>query len=174
MQGHNTGTFGITIANFSSFLKNKVDKKRETDELTLYARMMDVDKDNSISAEDIITCIKNLNNAAFFRDQGAVLTQSTFNTAAKFFPTSSKMSREKTLEVCQQVRDALALKRMQYKDLWALFDINKDNNISYAEFLSGLQQIVSLSTPILEQLFAVMDKDSNGMINYQEFLEVLR
>ena len=84
------------------------------------------------------------------------------------------MSREKTLEVCQQIRDALALKRMQYKDLWALFDANKDNNISYAEFLSGMQQIVTMSTPILEQLFAVMDKDNNGMINYQEFLEVIR
>jgi len=66
---YNTGVSntGITISIFASFLKQKVEKKRDIEELKKYVRMMDVDKDSFITEADINTCIKNLNNAAFFK-----------------------------------------------------------------------------------------------------------
>ena len=77
---------GIPIADFASFLKMKVDKKREESELKRLSAQIDVDKDGMISATDIDTCVKNLNNLAFWQNGGAPLMASTFNTKTKFYP----------------------------------------------------------------------------------------
>ena len=53
-------------------------------------------------------------------------------------------------------------------------DLDKDNMVSYAEFSRGLDEILQLSEPIKEQIYALMDKASIGMINYTQFLDVLR
>ena len=46
--------------------------------------------------------------------------------------------------------------------------------VSYAEFSRGIDDIKRLSQPIKEQLYALMDKNSIGLISYDQFLEVLR
>ena len=46
--------------------------------------------------------------------------------------------------------------------------------VSYAEFQRGLDDILRLSQPIKEQLYALMDKNNIGLISYDQFLEVLR
>lgn len=48
--------------------------------------MIDIDKDGFITEADIDTCVKNLPNLAFFKNGGAALTQSTFNSTAKIYP----------------------------------------------------------------------------------------
>lgn len=54
------------------------------------------------------------------------------------------------------------------------FDLDKDNMVSYSEFSRGLDEILQLSEPIKEQIYSLMDKASIGMINYTQFLDVLR
>jgi Ca2+-binding EF-hand superfamily protein len=51
---------GIPVAYFAEFLKAKIDKKRNYQELDKYARYMDIDKDGLVSEIDIQTCIDNL------------------------------------------------------------------------------------------------------------------
>ena len=84
------------------------------------------------------------------------------------------MSREKALELCKQIRSALALKKLQYRDVFDKFDLDKDGMVSYAEFQRGIDDIIKLSQPIKEQLYSLMDKDNIGLISYEQFLEVLR
>ena len=60
-----------------------------------------MDKDGTVTEQDILTCIKNLSNAQFFRNNGQALSTSTFNSGIKFFPRSNRMSKEKALEVCK-------------------------------------------------------------------------
>ena len=167
-------TIGIPVEVFAEFLKQKVEKKRSIEELTRYTALLDVDKDGYVTEQDVLTCIKNLNNAAFFRNDGQALAGSTFNTGTKFFPGSNRMSREKALEVCKQIRDALAAKKLQYRECFDKFDLDKDGMVSYAEFQRGLDDIIRLSLPIKEQLYALMDKTNIGLISYDQFLEVLR
>ena len=62
---------------------------------------MDIDKDGLITEADVLTCIKNLTNAAFFRDGGSALTKSTFNSVTKFFPSQNNMTKDKALAVCK-------------------------------------------------------------------------
>jgi Ca2+-binding EF-hand superfamily protein len=84
------------------------------------------------------------------------------------------MSREKALEVCKQIREALAVKKLQYRECFDKFDLDNDGLVSYAEFQRGLDQVIKLSQPIKEQLYALMDKNNIGLISYDQFLEVLR
>ena len=112
------GIIGIPTQLFAEFLKQKVEKKRSLDDLIQYSNMLDVDKDGFVTEADIETCIKNLPNMAFFRNGGQALTASTFNSRTKIFPQNSgaKMTKEKAAAVCKQIREALAVKRMQYRD----------------------------------------------------------
>ena len=48
--------------------------------------MIDIDKDGFVTEADIETCVKNLTNMAFFRNGGAALTKSTFNSQVKIYP----------------------------------------------------------------------------------------
>lgn len=70
----------VSVNSFASFLRQKVDKKRSLEDLQKYAKMLDVDKDSRITEADINTCIANLNNLSFYRNGGAVLAHTTFNT----------------------------------------------------------------------------------------------
>lgn len=55
------------------------------------------------------------------------------------------MSKEKALEVCKQIRDALGNKKLQYREVFDMFDRDKDSMVSYSEFSRGLDEILSLS-----------------------------
>jgi len=55
------------------------------------------------------------------------------------------MSKDKALEVCKQIRDALSRKKLQYREVFNMFDRDKDLMVSYAEFSRGLDEILTLS-----------------------------
>lgn len=52
---------------FAEFLKAKVDKRADLQTLLPLAAKIDVDRDQFVTEVDIETCIKNLNNAAFWK-----------------------------------------------------------------------------------------------------------
>lgn len=95
------GIVGIPTVLFAEFLKQKVEKKRSLPDLCQYSKMIDIDKDGFITEADIETCIKNLPNLAFFKNGGAALTQSTFNSTAKIYPQESKLTNEKAISICK-------------------------------------------------------------------------
>ena len=157
---------GVSVLEFANFMKQKVDKKRDESELLTYTTRIDVDKDGFVSETDIITCIKNLSNTAFWRNNGAALAKSTFNTQIKHFPQSSTLTKDKALEVIKQINEGLGKKKITYRDCFDLFDTDKDNMVSYAEFSRGLNSVVILSGPVMEQLYSLMDKFGVGLITY--------
>lgn len=136
--------------------------------------MIDVDKDGYVTEYDIETCVKNLHNMAFFRDGGAALTTSTFNSRAKIYPQGCRLSNEKALAICKQIREALGVKKMQYRDAFNKFDLDNDGMVSFAEFNRGMSDVCNLSVPIKEQIYILMDKNNTGLISYDQFLDVLR
>ena len=136
--------------------------------------MIEVDKDGYVTEYDIETCVKNLHNMAFFRDGGAALTTSTFNSRAKIYPQGCRLSNEKALAICKQIREALGVKKMQYRDAFNKFDLDNDGMVSFAEFNRGMSDVCNLSVPIKEQIYILMDKNNTGLISYDQFLDVLR
>ena len=168
------GIIGIPNALFAEFLKQKVEKKRAIEDLIRYSDMLDIDKDGFVTEADIETSIRNLPNMAFFKNGGQAVAQSTFNTTTKMYPQASRLSKEKAQSIVKQIRDGLAQKSMQYREAFDKFDLDNDGMVSFAEFNRGMQDVVNLSVPIKEQLYSLMDKNNIGLINYDQFLDVLR
>lgn len=52
----------VQISKFAQFLKDKIEKNKEIDQLLTYAKLIDIDKDGLISMEDLETCFTNLNS----------------------------------------------------------------------------------------------------------------
>jgi Ca2+-binding EF-hand superfamily protein len=53
-------------------------------------------------------------------------------------------------------------------------DTDSNNLVSLPEFQSGLSKVISLSAPIVEQLYHLLDANAVGLVNYEKFLDVLK
>ena len=134
---------------------------------------MDVDKDGLISEIDLQTCINNLASDAFFKNSGEALASSAFLSSKKFYPSGAKMSIDRANEVAKQIRTAMIAKKIAYKEAFNRFDENKDGFLNFAEFSQGIDKIVTLSQPVKEKIFALMDANDIGMVDYPNFLDVI-
>lgn len=103
--------------------------------------MIDIDKDSYITGPDLETCIRNLNNAAFWRNNGEAVATTTFNNKVSAFPKRSTLNNEKAKAVIAQIKDALKEKKISFKTAFDSFDSNGDNMVSFSEFLTGIQKI---------------------------------
>lgn len=166
----------VSVEFFTKFLKNKVDKKRNVDELRKYAELIDLDNDGFINIYDLQTCLGNLNNETFYKDNGATLV-GTFKTILtereKFFPKES-LPDSKALEVISKIKEALIGKGISFRALYSRLDSNNDEFLTFTEFSDNLDPVVKLSPLVKEQLFALMDVNNIGMMDYQSFLSVLK
>lgn len=114
--------------------------------------MIDVDRDQLVSEIDIATCLKNLPNQIFW-EAGHGGRRLTLND-------------KKATDVTGQIHDAMKKKKIPFKALFEKMDVNEDNFISLAEFQQGLSELLTLSRPVVEQLFNLMDKNKIQMVNF--------
>lgn len=75
--------------------------------------------------------------------------------------------------MAKQIRTALIDKKIAYREAFNRFDENKDGFLSLTEFSNGIDKIITLSVPIKEKMFALMDKNEIGLVDYPNFLEVI-
>jgi len=71
------------------------------------------------------------------------------------------------------MRQALIDKKIAYREAFNRFDENNDGLLSFVEFSNGIDKILTLSVPIKEKIFALMDKNEIGLVDYPNFLEVI-
>jgi Ca2+-binding EF-hand superfamily protein len=166
----------VSVSYFTKFLKNKVDKKRDFEELRRYAELIDIDADGYISIHDLHSCLGNLNNETFYKNNGATLV-GTFKTILtereKFFP-KDPLPDDKALEVIAKIKEALVSKGISFRELFARLDSNNDEFLTFTEFSDNIDSILKLSPIIKERLFALMDENNIGMVDYNSFLSVMK
>lgn len=63
---------------------------------------------------------------------------------------------------------------MPFKEAFNRFDSNRDGFLSFSEFSQGIDSVMMMSQPIKEKFFAFMDKNQIGLIDYQNFLDVIQ
>lgn len=166
----------VSVDYFTKFLKNKVDKKRDENELRRYAELIDIDTDGYISIHDLQSCLGNLNNETFYKDNGATLVgsfKSILTEREKFFP-KDPLPSSKALEVIAKIKEALVTKGISFQALFSKLDTNNDEFLTFTEFSENIDSIVKLSPLIKEKLFALMDENNIGMVDYQSFLSVMK
>lgn len=125
---------GIPNDGFAAFLKQKVEKKRDIKELRQYTKLIDINKDSYITGPDLETCIRNLNNAAFWRNNGEAVATSSFTNRVSAYPKANTLTTEKTKIIVGQIKDCLIQKNISFHNAFKSFDSNGDNMVSYAEF----------------------------------------
>ena len=59
------------------------------------------------------------------------------------------------------------------KLLFTSWDANQDGMLTLNEFKKGLSLLITISSTILDKLFAKIDRYRIGMIDFQQFQEVL-
>ena len=140
------------------------------------AHQIDIDKDGSVNETDLKTCISNLKSITFFKDQGAALNRSQFNTQTRFFPTTMNghITAAKALEVCKRIRQAMMDKKLSYHWVFNVCDVSKVGMINYPQFQAGINSFVEVAPPLLEKLFDLMDGNKIGMIDFDMFVKVLK
>lgn len=91
------GRNGVPVAKFARFLKEKIDKNKDLENLLSYARLMDVDKDDRICKDDLQTCLCNIGSDQFFKNGGQNLKHTQFNAENKFYSMpQDKLTFDKT------------------------------------------------------------------------------
>lgn len=165
----------VSISYFAKFLKSKVAKKKDIDELNRYAELIDIDGDGYISIHDLNSCLGNLKNETFYQNNGSTLV-GTFKTILsereKFFP-KDPLPHEKALEVVAKIKEALKTRGISYRALFQKLDANDDEFLTFTEFSENIEPIVKLSPIVKERLFALMDVNKIGMVDYKNFLDIL-
>jgi Ca2+-binding EF-hand superfamily protein len=166
----------VTTNYFAKFLKSKVDKKNDINELTKYSELMDIDADGYISIHDLQSCLGNLNNETFYKDNGATLagTFKTILTERETFFPKQVLQNDKALQVISKIKEALLAKGISFRELFAKLDTNDDEFMTFTEFSENLDPVVKLSPYIKEQLFALMDVNKIGMVDYDSFLSTMK
>ena len=91
----------------------------------------------------------------------------------KFFP-KQPLTKEKALQVIARIKEALLQKGISFRELFAKLDTNNDEFLSFAEFSENIESVVKLSPYIKEQLFAYMDVNKIGMVDYESFWNTMK
>ena len=91
----------------------------------------------------------------------------------KFFP-KEPLPHLKSLEVIGKIKEALIAKGISFRELFARLDTNSDEFLTFAEFSQNMDPIIKLSPLVKEQLFALMDVNKIGMVDYDAFLATLK
>ena len=127
---------------------------------------------------DLSTCLGNLQNQNFFNNNGEAITaMSGFSDVSShkgthWFPTN-KMSYERAAVVVKQIKDALVHNRLSFRSFFERLDLNNNGLLAFAEYNKEVDKYVTLAPKVKEELFALMDKNGIGMVDYESFLEVL-
>lgn len=166
----------VSVEKFTDFLQMKIDKKRPRDVLHTFAEYIDVDKDGNIGVQDLRTCLVNIKSSAFFKNNGAALSKSQFNTQQKFFPKnlSANIPNTKVVEVCKEIRHAMMEQKLAFITLFKMCDPQGAGMVSLGDFIFGIQSIAEIAAPLLEKLFDVMDENKIGMVDFEKFNRILR
>jgi Ca2+-binding EF-hand superfamily protein len=78
------------------------------------------------------------------------------------------------LEIAKQIKAAMIVAKIAYREAFNRFDSNGNGFISFSEFSQGIDKIMTLSLPVKEKFFSFMDKKHIGVVDYPTFLEVIQ
>lgn len=116
---------------FARFLKEKVEKHKDFENLLSYTKLMDIDKDGRICKDDLMTCLLNINSDQFFKNGGQNLKHSQFNAENKFYMIPEHRLRlekddPKLLEIKRQIQSMMKSEKLSYRGLFNRFDTDGD------------------------------------------------
>jgi len=162
----------ITVQSFSEFLIDLCKAafiKKET--CSNFAQKVDIDKDGFVSETDIETFRVRSNylqegEKVSYLKQGKRLDNALF--------PKSPLPEEKIEVILRDLRHALNQKRISFYNFFKMIDVSNTGFININDFNAGIDKVIKLSQPIKDGFFAYMDKERLGIINYDDFVGILK
>lgn len=142
----------IPVAKFAEFLMQKVQKDLAKPLSSSIAEKFDTNSDGFIDITDLMLSL----------DQH------------KEDIDQHEISAEKAANLLTNIRKILAGKRLNYQDAFNFFDNEKNGLISCKEFCEGLDKLTEISDSVKLGLFAFIDKQKIGLIDFDTFAEILK
>ena len=141
----------VDLDKFADFLNTKIIKQASKATLLEIAQKFDINRDGQIDINDLSICLRNTESASW-----------------------SHYSKDKVKSIIQDVKAALVEKRISYSEAFKNIDKNANGLVSLNEFSEGLKGIIELSEPMKGEIFRVMDKHKIGLVDYPNFLRVVK
>ena len=142
----------ISVAKFAEFLAQKVLKDMSKSESMESAARFDINEDGWIDITDLMLSIEKT------RDNQEL----------------HEISADKAANLLTSIRKIMAAKKLNYQDAFNFFDTEKNGLISCKEFCEGLDRLTEISDPVKLGLFAYIDRQKVGLIDFETFAEVLK
>lgn len=149
----------------SSFLKKRSCRD--------FANRVDIDKDGFINETDLKT----------FMNRNSYIKESTkealFNSGvegpsnSKVFPKAA-LPEEKVEIILRDLRQTLSKKKISFYDFFQMIDVTRTGFVTINDFCTGIDKVMKLSKPIKDGFFAYIDRENIGIINYEDFVKVLK
>ena len=176
----------VPIDNFKNFLLKEVIRapgvRLET--LEYYIYKIDIDRDGIVDGQDFEAFLA---KHGLIEDTSLRLANTILDVTGedytekilkshnkeKFYPIAP-VSDSKIDLVLRTLRNAIASRNISFREFFTKLDINKDGMISFEEFASGIKNVVDFSKPVVKGLFAYMDRGQIGMIDFNNFLKVMK
>ncbi len=162
----------VSIERFSDFLyqicQSSLIKRKNC---LIFAQKVDLDHDGFISDVDIDT-FRARSNYIIEGDRKTV-SQNSNKSGPAIFP-KVPLPEEKVEVIIRDLRHALNQKRVSFFDFFKMIDVSKNGFVSINDFSAGVDKIAKFSQPIKDGLFAYIDKERLGIINYDDFVHVLQ
>ncbi|KAL4439089.1 hypothetical protein ABPG74_008864 [Tetrahymena malaccensis] len=180
-----SGFYQFTVEMLAQFLLKNAFQGASLNEILIYSKIMDIDQDSYISKEDLQTFLERINylesdNKSSFSQRSKPNSawgdqQNNASNGMKkkgLFPTK-KLNNQQLEQVLIELRQILLMKKMQSREFFNILDTNGDGFITITEFNSNLDKIIRLSAEMKDGLFATMDSQKIGMIDFKNFEKVL-
>jgi Ca2+-binding EF-hand superfamily protein len=176
----------LSIDDFSHFVVNKlnVHKAVRYDTVQYYVSKIDIDKDGIIDPKDLEIF---LSRHSLIEDHSLRLVDAVKATTGEDYASAilqghnqdklypiAPLAKSKIDSVLRAVRAAIGSRNISFREFFDKLDENKDGMITFDEFSSGLKPILSLSKNIVKGLFAYMDRNQIGMIDFSNFIKVIK
>jgi Ca2+-binding EF-hand superfamily protein len=165
----------LTLEDFGEFLfkicKNSIVTRKACVE---FAQKVDIDHDNQIDENDLQIF---LNRLGYIEEADKMsLTTNSFRTIptnTQIFP-KIPLSEEKIEVVLRDLRQALDSKKISFHEFIKMIDVNEIGFITINDLSAGLDKVIKFSQHAKDGLFAYVDKLKMGVINYADFMKILK
>eukprot|EP00058_Branchiostoma_floridae_P007880 XP_002593368.1 hypothetical protein BRAFLDRAFT_70859 [Branchiostoma floridae] len=132
----------------------------------------DVNKDGFISASELKAVLKEFDLGASEHLVGEFIKECDKNGNGKLeldeFKTVIKVLQEAAVALEDPEKSAADM-----RDVCKEFDKNGDGFLTKAELQEGMQEAMGMSAESCEKLLSVADKNGDGKLDYNEFVNVL-
>lgn len=182
----------VSLPQFFNFVKDvmvnhpkeKEEKYISDEKLGHFCEKVDIDTDGMIDYQDLDTFLTRHNfiennskrlidtvKSTYGYDFSKKMTN-VFN-GSTLYPTTP-VDNSKIDMILRDLRNALLSRNTSYHEFFNKLDTDRDGLITYNEFESGVLSVVRFSKPIIKGLFAYFDRQRIGMIDFANFLKVMK